>query len=71
VGLYATLAATGGLAGAFSVIVVALIVAGSIASLNTTVTAVLRLTPVAPAAGLTVTTVGGVVSGTSVVKVEV
>ena len=45
-----------------------LIVAGSIASLNVAVTAVVVATPVAPLVGDTLVTVGGVVSGVAVVK---
>src|SRR5438034_6683084 len=45
-----------------------LIVAESIASLNVAVTAVVVATPVAPLAGDTPVTVGGVVSGVAVVN---
>ena len=54
------------LAGFRSSNVVVLIQAGSIASLNVAVTPVAVLTLVAPPAGVTAVTVGGVVSGTVV-----
>ena len=45
-----------------------LMVVASIASVNVAVTVVVMLTPVAPLPGAVVVTVGGVVSGTTVVN---
>jgi hypothetical protein len=58
-------------AAVLSSIVLVEIVDAVIASLKVTVTAVVAATPVAPLAGLTDATVGGVVSAATVVNVEV
>jgi hypothetical protein len=66
-----TVAATSALLGLRSSNDVLPIVVASIASLNTAVTAVVAATPVAPLVGVTLLTVGGVVSGVVVVNDQV
>ena len=59
---------TSAFAASLSCTLAAVIVAASIASLKVAVTVVVRLTPIAPLAGVMALTTGGVVSGATVVE---